>query len=509
MGNPLIGDELIVRISSWMRTGTGPARRTLRCERPILLLVHVGRPEVGVSELAGFFDAGLHDGDEFFAVLEERDVFQDIAIDDEEIGEFSGFDGADFPFAAEDFGSGSGGAGDDLEGIEADVFDEEFEFAGIVAVGIPTEAVVAPHAESSADFENLSSAFGSGFEGFLVAIDDALGESEFGTAFDAGEFEIEGGDDGGVADHEEIEGFIVHEGAVFEGVVSGAEGVFDPFISAAVSSDLEAVVVGGLDDGVHFIEGHAEGVVIVGIGSGGVSGGVGFDPFDAILDEFADCGTGFVGSVDEEDESFHADLAEVGIPVHESSDAADFASAGGEAWAGKEIAFDAFFEPDVDVEETAPAARGGIAAFEGESGVAGGEESDVFDGVLDVEVFESGDVEVGGVEVGFDEAGEDRAAAGIDGFDGGGELREAGSRTGITDETFFDQNGGIGDGGVAGTADEGAVLDESLSGGASHVSAFEFAIGRGRCVRVEGFDEAPGVIENPFGDRPVHQVRDA
>src|SRR5204862_2992932 len=121
----------------------------------------------------------------------------------------------------------------------------------------------------------------------------------------------------------------------------------------------------------------------------------------------ADGGAGFDGAVDEEDEALHAELEVVGVPVHEPAGAADFPAGGGHARAEMQVVFDRLLEPDVDVVEAAAAAGGGVAALEGELGVGGGEEGDVFDGVLDVEVGEFGDVEVGGVEVGLDEAGQD------------------------------------------------------------------------------------------------------
>src|SRR6185503_15845268 len=132
------------------------------------------------------------------------------------------------------------------------------------------------------------------------------------------------------------------------------------------------------------------------------------------------------GAVHEEDQSFHAELEVVGVPVHESARAADLAAGGGETGTGAKVVLDRLLQPDVDVVKAAAAARGGVAAFERELGVGRGEEGDVLDGILDVEVGQLRDVEVGRMEVGFDEAGEDGALPGVD--DGG--IRRRGRRLG-------------------------------------------------------------------------------
>ena len=70
-------------------------------------------------------------------------------------------------------------------------------------------------------------------------------------------------------------------------VVAGPQGVLDALGRPAVAGDLQLVVVGRGDDRVHLLEGHAERVVVVGVGRGGVAGGVGLDPLDAVLDQLA------------------------------------------------------------------------------------------------------------------------------------------------------------------------------------------------------------------------------
>ena len=113
-------------------------------------------------------------------------------------------------------------------------------------------------------------------------------------------------------------------------------------------------------------------------------------------------------------EPLHAELQVLGVPVHQSAGAADLAAAGGQARAGDQVFLDRLLEPDVDVVQAAAASGRRVAALESQLGVAGGQDRDVFDRVLDVEIGQLGDVEVGGVEVGLDQARHDRPAAGVD-----------------------------------------------------------------------------------------------
>ena len=122
-------------------------------------------------------------------------------------------------------------------------------------------------------------------------------------------------------------------------------------------------------DGVHLLERHAERVVVVGVGRGGVAGGIGLHPLDAVLDQLAHGRAGLVRAVDQQHQPLHADLAEVGVPVHQPADAADLAAAGGQARAGDEVVLDRLLQPDVDVEQAAAAARRGVAALQRQLGV--------------------------------------------------------------------------------------------------------------------------------------------
>ena len=72
-----------------------------------------------------------------------------------------------------------------------------------------------------------------------------------------------------------------------------------------------------------------------------------------------------------------------------------------------------------------PLRADGVAALERQPGVAGGENGDVFDWVLDVEIGQLGDVEVGRMKVRLDQPGHDRAAAGVDPAGVGRDCRSA------------------------------------------------------------------------------------
>ena len=211
--------------------------------------------------------------------------------------------------------------------------------------------------------------------------------------------------------------------------------------------------------GVHLLEGHAQRVVVVGVRRGGVAGRVGLDPLDAVLDQLAHGGPRLVGAVDEQHQPLHADLAEVGVPVHQPADAADLAAAGRQARAGHEVVLDGLLQPDVDVEQAAAAAGRGVAALQGQPGVGGGQQRDVLDRVLDVEVFEGGDVEVGRVEVGLDQPRHDGAAAGVDPPGAGCDRRRLGDGTGVGDAAVANDQGRVRHGRRAGAVDQLAVGD--------------------------------------------------
>src|SRR5579864_665781 len=87
-------------------------------------------------ELTGLDDAALHHGHEPRAVIEQGDVSQHVAVDDEQVGELACFDGSELAGSAHDLGPGLRGTNDRFERAEAYVRDEEAELLGVVAVWV-------------------------------------------------------------------------------------------------------------------------------------------------------------------------------------------------------------------------------------------------------------------------------------------------------------------------------------------------------------------------------------
>jgi lysophospholipase L1-like esterase len=114
----------------------------------------------------------LHHREEPRAVFQHGDVGQDIAVDDQDVGELAGLDGPELVDAAHDLGAGLRGAGDHFHRRQPDVLDEEGQLLGVITVRVPGKPVVATHAESAAGAEDHPGALGTPFERFLVAVND-------------------------------------------------------------------------------------------------------------------------------------------------------------------------------------------------------------------------------------------------------------------------------------------------------------------------------------------------
>jgi len=215
---------------------------------------------------------------------------------------------------------------------------EEGKLGGMVALRIPCEAVVASHADAAARPQDSLRAFGASFERLAVAVDDALRHPELRSALDARQLEVQRRHARHVALEHEFQAFVVDEGRMLDRIVTGLERILDSFRRAAVTGHLQAVIMGRFDDRVHLLERHAERVVIVRIGRGGVAGRISFDPLDAVFHELAHRGTRFMRAVDDQHQPFHADLAIIRIPIHQPRRAADFPPAGGEPRTSDEAA---------------------------------------------------------------------------------------------------------------------------------------------------------------------------
>ena len=158
----------------------------------------------------------------------------------------------------------------------------------------------------------------------------------------------------------------------------------------------------------------------------------------------------------------------LGIPVHQSARAADFAAVGGQARAGDQVFLDRLLQPHVDIVQAAAAARRGVAALERELGVAGREDRHVFDRILDVEIGQLGHVEIRGMEVCLDQSRHDRPAAGVDPLCLGRNRRCASGRPGVGDLAVLRDDGRISDRRRAGSVHQPAVRDQQSSLGGLH-----------------------------------------
>src|SRR5262245_17585288 len=85
----------------------------------------------------------LHHGEDAVPVLQERDVGQRIAIDQQQVRQTALLHQAELTRLHHDFAAEPGGGDDRLHGREAEIFHEVFEIGGVAAVGDPGEAVVA------------------------------------------------------------------------------------------------------------------------------------------------------------------------------------------------------------------------------------------------------------------------------------------------------------------------------------------------------------------------------
>ena len=237
-----------------------------------------------VVQLAGLDDAALQHGKQPVLVLQQGNICDHIAIHDEDVGDLSDLQGANLVSNSHDLRTCAGGTGNCFKGCEADIIHEKTKLPGIVTVRIPGETEIPTHAKSSPVLENLAGTFRSSLQGFLVAVNDPLRETPFRSLLDTGLLKIESGDDRDIPLQEQIESLLVHEGPVFNRVITCQQGIADPLGGPAMPGDFHGVIVGCRDNRLHLLESHAESVVIIGVRGRRIAGGIGFDPLDAVLD---------------------------------------------------------------------------------------------------------------------------------------------------------------------------------------------------------------------------------
>jgi len=136
-----------------------------------------------------------------------------------------------------------------------------------------------------------------------------------------------------------------------------------------------------------------------------------------------------------------------------------FATAGGQSRTGHQIILDGFLEQTSTLKQATAAASRRVPTFQREFRIDRGEQRDVFDRVLDVEVFESGDVEICRVKMRFNEAGmivPPRASIRLRRAN----FAQASGWTCVGDATIADDQSGIADRRLASAVDQRAVTDD-------------------------------------------------
>ncbi|MEY3457708.1 MAG: hypothetical protein RL215_865, partial [Planctomycetota bacterium] len=174
-----------------------------------------------------------------------------------------------------------------------------FEFVGIFAVSGDT----AIGSEGDAD-----AGFVGAFEGLADGGSDGggFGADDFGEVAGFCGFECDpfsghvGGDPPGfVLDHE-LDDFVGHERAMFNGVDSSEHRAFHSFCAVSVNGDGHIAVAGGFDDGFEFFGGEL-GVLAAGGEAEYATGGGEFDEVGAV---FVALSNGFAGIIRPIDHSF-------------------------------------------------------------------------------------------------------------------------------------------------------------------------------------------------------------
>ena len=242
---------------------------------------------------------------------------------------------------------------------------------------------------------------------------------------------------------------------------------------------------------------------------GGVSGGIGLDPLDAVLHEFSNGAPGLIGTVDQEDQTFHPELQVVGVPVHQPAGAADFAAVGGEPRAGNQVVLDRLLQPDVNVVQAAAAPGRRVSALESQLGIAGREDRHIFDRILDVEVRQLGHIEVGRMKVRLHQARHDRSAPRVDPAGLRGNLGRAFGRSCVDDLSVLHGNGRVRHGWRPGSVHQSPVRDQEVSlcglHGASLINNIDAA-----CrvpIRCTYLQDRPNREPRAIGDRRNSRLR--
>src|ERR1035437_495742 len=354
------------------------------------------------------------------------DVLLGIAGAGNDIGELAGFERAGAAGHAQEFGIQRSARLKRVDGLHPEVH-QQVKFFGVAAVGIDGGIGADDHLHSAGD--GLAHGGVEGGDGLAGFGGHHGGQVAIGETF----LEAFGGHQGGnvvrAAGFHHVEGLVVEEAAMLDGIDAGADGDFGAARSVGVGGSFAAQGVRFGDDGVEFGLGELGGIDVVGEGED-AAGGAGLDDVGAVLDVVAHGLAGLVRATDDAvgDAGFAAEdvRGEAGGGVAMPAGGAEGVDGDQHARAGNLAGVDGVAQADIDVIAGPHVAHGGEAGHQGAAHDIDGIERALRNVLLEGVQFLYAVVALVGVsEVGVrvDQAGEQGGVAEIDGFGAGGKRR--------------------------------------------------------------------------------------
>jgi len=236
-------------------------------------------------------DAFFHDEEDVFSLA---DILQGIAGDRDNIGEFTGFEGADFVGQAQEIGIRGSSRLKRINGLHTKVH-HLVKLFGVSPVGINGGV----GAKSNLD------AFGEGaLKGGVDGVGSGVGFGGDGWGHVNATIKHfleplnghEGGHEVGAALLHHVESLVVEEAAVFDGIDASSNGAFGGFRAVGMSSGFAAQGMGFVNDGVEFFLGELRRIHIIG-GRKNAAGGADLDHVRAVLVVKADGIASFIRAV--------------------------------------------------------------------------------------------------------------------------------------------------------------------------------------------------------------------
>ena len=216
--------------------------------------VAAAQPAARSVEIVPHERATLHDGQQLGRVLQDGDVGQRVAVDDEQVGQVALPHRSELVGPAHELGAVPRGPADDVERRDPCLLDVELELVGVAAVGQADGAVVVAAQELHPGL------VGPGQYGERLL--DVLGhrgrEAEAATAHQLGEAdgeELARHEEGAELDHA-LDGHGVHSVAVVDDVDAGIERHVDGLAVGDVAAHQHAALVRRLDPRRDLLRSH-------------------------------------------------------------------------------------------------------------------------------------------------------------------------------------------------------------------------------------------------------------